>query len=350
MVFRGVPLIYKKSSSISELKRMLFKNGKLIQRAIFEQNPHKGARTGIFVGPQGSGKTTALAQLALEFLDRNYIVVWREVELAQFHRIQATGVKVRAFAHALDNIEILAIQKGSMDSEPYKVRLHRYEDAHDLFKKLKPRVINVVFEPSYYMPSKEFLEDVMTQRSISKHALRESRSLPSSAFWIELTHVLKERHDRRWFALFEDEADDVYPAIPTGIEWTLMKWAKDQVKHLRKSFVATYLATQSYANINWEVAEKFQDLFLMKGARKPKRSRVNQRWLDTDDLFREAERKNMRAVIVESEGLVGMVVFRPLPNVDFDLQVIKEWEGEKPSLQEILEEYGLLQTSEGTIA
>jgi len=346
MPFRGIPIIYKKSSSMSDLLRMLSKNGKLIQRTIFEQNPHKGARTGIFVGPQGSGKTTALAQLALEFLDRRYTVIWREIELAQFHRIQATGVKVRVFAHALDDIEVLAMQKGSMDSEPYKVRLHRYEDAYDLFEKPKPGVVNVVFEPSYYVPSREFLEDVMTQRSISKHALRESRSLPSSAFWIELTHVLKNRRDRRWFALFEDEADDVYPAIPTGIEWTLMKWARDQVKHLRKSFVATYLATQSYSNLNWEVAEKFQDLFLMKGARKPKRSRVNQKWLDRDELFAEAERKNMRAVLVESEGLIGMIAFRPLPEVDFDLQVIKNWRGEKLPLMEVLEEYGLVSAPE----
>jgi len=335
MPYYGVPVKFKKAPRNAHLK-MLLKNGQKIVNRIFEKNPYYGARTGVLVGPQGTGKTTALAGLGLAFNKMDYLVIWREIELAQFNRIEATGAKVKVYAHELDDVEIIAMYKGSSKTEEYSVDLIKYRDAEDLYSKVRKGFINVVIEPSYYIPSQKFLEDVVGKRNVSKNSLKNSRNLPSASFWIELKYVLIHRKDRLWVAVLEDEADDIYPAIPTGIEWTMMKWAKDQVKQLRKSFGASYIATQSYSNLNWEVTEKYQDLFLLKGARKPKRSRVLQSWLDDDRMLSRG------MAIVESEGLQGVVSFKPLPNVEADLQIIREWQGERPTLEEIFMRYGFL--------
>jgi len=351
MSWDGNILAKKQKKPGKALVKYLMKTGKDLSKALFATDPHYGARTVLLVGPQGTGKTTGMIDGAIRFAKKGVVTVWREIDLAQFNRIEATGMPVKVFAHQDDEIKILAIPHGSMKGHPYDVEISRYSTAADLYRQLEKGVVNVVFEPSYYIPSYDFLIDVFTTKSITKSKLKNSRNFPSSAFWIEFNFVLSNRTDRQWIAMFLDEIDDIYPATPIGLTWTLIEWGKDQVKHLRKSFVSTWGATQSYANVNWDVSSKFQDLILMKGATKPKRrSHVKESWLK-DEWFKEnvyklsKKRGTKGWAFIESDAKVGLIQFEALPRVRESLQVIRKLpEGTpRPSLLEIFEAYGLIE-------
>lgn len=333
----GLPLRNTGRSSSGHIK-MLKSGGARIKAKMFKKDTYYGARTGLFVAPQGGGKTTALINLLINFFKHGYLAIWREIELAQFNRIEATGVPVQVFAHEYDEIIINALPKDGGKPFEYDVELMRYSDGFDLYQKLREDAINVVIEPSYYIPSPEFIEDVFNTKSITKSKLKSYRNFPSSAFWIEFNYVLAHRDDRRWINLNLDEIDDIYPAQPTGLLWTLVQWGKDQIKHLRKAFIATYGATQAYANVNWDVASKFQDIFLMKGATKPKRAKqIKDSWLQNDKLLKKGW-----AIVQTADGEVGLIQFKPLPPVEFDLHIKKTWDGPTPTLEELFEEYGLI--------
>jgi len=333
----GLPLRKTRNNRAGHIK-MLKSGGQTIKKKIFKKDTQHGARTGLFIAPQGQGKTTALINLLIKFFKNGYLTIWREIELAQFNRIEATGVPVQVFAHENDEIDIKALPKSRGEPFEYEVDLQRYRDGFDLYQKLREDAINVVIEPSYYIPSPDFIGDVFNTKSITKSKLKSYRNFPSSAFWIEFNYVLAHRDDRRWINLNLDEIDDIYPAQPTGLQWTLVQWGKDQIKHLRKAFIATYGATQAYANVNWDVASKFQDLFLMRGATKPKRAKlIKDGWLQDDKLLRRGW-----AIVQTADGEVGLIQFRPLPPVEFDLHIKKTWDGPTPTLEELFEIYGLI--------
>lgn len=349
---RPIPFVVtRRKSNYGDIKELV-KNGKAIIRDLLSKNPHYGGRSGILIGPQGTGKTSTLIRLGEAYIDHGYITIWREIELAQFHRIEAAGIKVKVFAHEYDDVVVYAMREDSDEEEEYPVKIHKYRDVKDLYHKLEKRKMNVVIEPSYYIPGEDFIWDLATKKNLNPKRIND-RGLPSGVWWVELHHFLYNRRDRKWIALLEDEYDDIAPAMPSGFLHTCLSFGTDLIKHSRKSLLMVNAATQSYSNIFWEIGEKFQDFYMKIGARPPSNPRYiipkkyvtdAQWWMRVLGIKNEDELKGI--TVVQKGGLVGIIHTNKLPDVDYALSIVREWNGPTPSIHEVLEEYGVFQTAE----
>lgn len=276
-----------------------------------ERNPGRGGRLVMITGEQGAGKTSLMGRLALRFRGKEY-VIWRGRFLAQWHKFPNWEKNVQILVHEGDEVEFLKMPCEG-PAEVIDVPVVRYKDAKDALQKLRKDKINVIYEPASYKISQELAQDVKerTGRVIPPEKLEEDRPV---YFWFELLYSLLTRDDREWYAVFIDEADDVFPEIAPGAQFALQDWVKDILKDLRKALISLVLSTHTVANVDWRIRTKIPAYIYLRGAQVRRGSKVKQGYISMlDDGYAYID-----------WGMYGIFRFDYLPWPGYDIQVRKK--------------------------
>ncbi|WP_144080594.1 hypothetical protein [Thermococcus paralvinellae] len=276
------------------------------------RRPERGGNVGIITGEQGSGKTT-LKLLFAKFLISQMpdICFWRGRFLAQWHRFPSWEEKVRILVHKDDNIEFLKLPYDGSPATKLEIPdLVTYESAEDILRLARKDKLNVIYEPVSYRISEELVQDVKdrTGKIIPPDKLEEEKP---AYFWFELLYRLLTRKDRRWYSVFIDEVDDIFPETPRGAQFILQDWVKDIIKDLRKGWVSLIMSTHTLKNVDWRIRTKIPTRIYLRGAE-----------VEQGSIVRKQVVLALRdGYAVIEWGRFGGFRFKPLPPVDYDVLV-----------------------------
>jgi len=294
--------------SLASGAQIAVQNGSELLVRLLERNPGRGGRLVMITGEQGAGKTSLMGKLALKFRGEEY-VIWRGRFLAQWHKFPNWEKKVQILVHEDDEVEFLKIPYEG-EAEVIDVPVVRYRNTKDAIRKLRKDKINVIYEPASYRISPELARDVKerTGRVIPPEKLEEERPV---YFWFELLYCLLTRDDREWYAVFIDEADDIFPETAPGTQFALQDWVKDILKDLRKALISLVLSTHTVSNIDWRIRTKIPAYIYLRGAQVRKGSKVKQVYVSLlDDGYAYID-----------WGRFGIFHFGFLPWPGYDIQV-----------------------------
>ncbi|NJE08561.1 ATP-binding protein [Thermococcus sp. M39] len=305
-----VMVLEKKGLSLKSGDQIFAEVGGELLDKFLSRRPEKGGNVGIITGEQGSGKTTLMLLLAKNLIGKD-IVIWRGRFLAQWHRFPNWEEKVRILVHKDDNIEFLKLPYDGSPATKLEIPdLVTYESAEDVLRLAKKDKLNVVYEPPGYRISDELVKDVKerTGRTISPDKLEEEKP---AYFWFELLYRLLVRRDRRWYSVFIDEVDDIFPETPKGAQFALQDWMKDIVKDLRKGWVSLIMSTHTLKNVDWRIRTKIPTRIYLRGAE-----------VEQGSIVRKQVVLGLRdGYAVIDWGRFGGFFFKPLPPVDYDVLV-----------------------------
>jgi len=277
-----------------------------------------GGQTALLLGPQGSGKTTTLYQLALiaHSLGDTVIIGGRTPQ-EQIHKIPQWGKKVVIWHYEGDELHIWKVKNGESEDITSGLNVKTYKNARDLIRRLDKKRLNLVYGPVWYPTPRSLVREIKRRYHVNPKAPKYSGT---SVFWHEIFLEAIYRKDDGWLTIALDELDDYFGAVGAGFEYWLLRLSKDLVKDFRKSRTNLYGAVHNLSDLNWQINSKFTTFILLRGARPPEGTAVY------PSLPLKLELG--KAIIVR--GRFGLVEFEPLLKPEYSLFVELEAKEEPP--------------------
>lgn len=259
-------------------------NREIAERLLNEIRIHNanvgGTMTGI-IGSKGSGKTHFLTRLAHQVLfmhpstgqPTRETVIWRgrtldywswmyepdfEWEMPAFRR------KVYVHYHA-DDTPTFIDELGTRIRFPPDA-LRTYHRPTDLRENLVPGEINIIYEPTKYDMSRA-MHDLLVARSCSKKGTMDGIEYDPALWWVEFLFFLLQFKKAGFVTVIVDEADEVFPANPSGIRWHLQGLFCDTAKDFRKANISFIFSIHDYTDLDYRLRSKTQYYGYMRGAR-----------------------------------------------------------------------------------
>lgn len=283
--------------------------GKRLQEELFMRDYDLGGQAVLLLGPQGAGKTTALYQLAITARELgDIVIIGGRTPLEQIHKIPNWEKTVTIWHYKGDEIHIYKIKNSQSEETTSQLEVRTYENARDLIERLDKRRFNLVYGPVWYPTPKNLIKEIRRRYHITPHA---PNYVGSSVFWHEVFLEAINRKSDDWFTIALDELDDYFGAVGAGFEYWLLRLSKDLVKDFRKSRTNLYGAVHNLSDLNWQINSKFTTFILLRGARAPEGTAVNQDLPLKLDLG--------EAIIVK--GQFGLIQIEPLLKPDYTLHV-----------------------------
>ncbi|MDW7990435.1 MAG: hypothetical protein RMH75_07240 [Archaeoglobaceae archaeon] len=266
-----------------------------------------GGTTVEIYGSKGSAKTTLMLKIAEKVHCESYKngvekekVIWRGRDVDQWNWYP--GKDVRVFVFYEDDVKFYY-----EDGRRVDIEYSRYKNFDDILSNLGE--FNVVYEPKNYIMPNELLEIIKRRAPEAEtvkgaeHVLTEA-CVDSSIWWFDFLYYLLHSTNRpRFISVMIDEADEVFPELPSGLRWHLQLWFKDIVKDLRKRNISLYFSAHSFSDVDFRIRSKVQYRILLKGAKVPKNSLINK----TAPLFLP-----LGKAFIERDGF-GIFAFDKLP-------------------------------------
>ncbi len=292
----------------------LIRYGDIVLDRMLIHEPEMGGTLALVFGPQGSAKTTLLINIAEALMLSGEYVIWRGMQLAQWHRFKDWKKKINLIFHKDDKPRFFVVKHGSEEAGEIFLQYTTYEMACDILELIRNDKINVVYEPTHYTPSLHS-EIMMILSNLEEKYEKENRKITveSRFFWFELIDELIHRIDRRWIALVIDEIDDLFPPGAVGAHWHLLNWLRGRIQNARKSFVSIFGATHAKSNVDYRIYEKFQMRIYGRGARIPKDSLFKPRTLTS--------KLKLGEFLIEEGAFYGKITTEKLPKRDYDIVV-----------------------------
>jgi len=245
----------------------LAKYGDELLDELLERDYDKGGRAVLILGPQGSGKTTALFQLALMARRMgDTVVIAGRYPQEQIHKIPNWEKRVVMYHYQNDEFHIWRVKHGVSEEITSKLEVKTYKNARDFIRKLDREKLNVVYPPVWYPTPKILVREVKRRYIVNP---KVPKYMGPSAFWYEFFLEAIFRKDDSWITIALDEADDYFGVTGAGFEYWLLRLSKDVVKDFRKSRTNLYAAVHNLSDMNWQVNRKFMTFILLRGARVP---------------------------------------------------------------------------------
>jgi len=259
-------------------------NREIAERLLNEIRIHEadaGGKTVCILGSKGSGKTHLMSRLASQMtyihpekqIPVRETVIWRgrgldywswmyypdfEWDAPEFRR------KVYVHYHVDDDPVFIDELGQPIRFPPGAIRTYR--SVVDLHQNLVRGEINVVYEPTKYVMSRG-LSEVLVARSCSKLGSLNGIVFDPALWWVDFLFYFLEFKKAGFVTVFLDEADEVFPATPSGIRWHLHGVFCDTVKDFRKANISFILSCHDKADLEYRLQSKIQYYGYMRGAR-----------------------------------------------------------------------------------
>ncbi|MCD6523992.1 MAG: hypothetical protein J7K48_03210 [Thermococcus sp.] len=314
-------------SSVKGMQIHARKGDELLEK-LLSQDPAYGGRQAAIYGAVGSGKTTLLLWLAQVLQARGEWIIWRGRDTDGWHMLPNWKQRVKLLVHEKDEVHVYKVPYGGTTATEItkSLNIEKYSTPEDLLTKLEQDKINIVYEPTFYQITQELATYILARTNIRipSWQMKEAKGI---YFWFELFEKLITRKDRRWITIIVDEADDLIPANPQGLQWRLQEWVKNSVKDFRKNLITLILAVHNAEDCDHRVIRKLPIRIYLQGARVDKDS------LMTDKTI--TQRLNPGEAKIEWRGFgYGGFKFPPLERRDYAIIVEKKWTGELPKFEE----------------
>jgi len=230
-----------------------------------------GGKSALFIGGQGSGKTSILWKFAVTKLSQGELVIVRERDIIQTHRIPGWEEKVKFFAYKKDKLRFVRTY-GTMEEE-LNIKTTKYITTRDILKHLEVGKINAIIEPTTYKFPSWAIKD-MRRRLEMEERDRENfdpNNRKSAYIWAEMLYTITHRHNTIFANLFLDELHEVFPQKAIGMQWYVNQWATFNFADLRKMNVNFFGATHNLGDIYYEMARRTNIIGYLRGAKMPPR-------------------------------------------------------------------------------
>lgn len=310
--------------------------GKKLWNELFKRDYEKGALSMLVLAPKGSGKTTLMATVALASLRLGDIVLWRGRSRDYWPRFppEITHVLIH------ENIKLHVVRQkpgeryGKDITDRYNIET--YSTMEDLYEKIKPRTINVIYEPHYHKPSQKLAEQIGWDNWVE-----------GIFWWYDFISMLAQRVDARFMTLVFDEIHDIFPAGSSGYRWAAIQYMERPLSETREKLIYLWGATHDYTHIDPRILQKFDGFIYLRGARaSPKVSMMR-------DKNAPMHIKDLGYGIIELRGRgYGGFEFDDLPRDGYLYSVISKWSGPVPKTRKmtIKDEIMLIAEEEGAEA
>lgn len=261
--------------------------GKRLFRSIVK---HKDDGNTVFAfGLLGSGKTTLIRQLMFAITYYNPKTKKYEKETAIWR-----GREHDDWISFPENSTVLFIHENDMNEEygrktiflrddtneeipidelpPIKL----YHDAEDLYNKIVPKKINIVYEPEDYFVSDKIATIIKKKGMGNINNFKKFTESPIDPplFWIEFFAFLVENKGNEFISVFFDEIDDLIEAQPAGVRWYLQGLLRNLAKNFRRRRISLYATAHKTSDIGPWMTSKTQCYLYCKGSRPVKDSIV----------------------------------------------------------------------------
>lgn len=215
--------------------------GKKIWEGLFDRNLNFGGFLINIVGLQGSGKTSILHHAKTRIMREHpeEIIIWREPANKPLQAIN-NGEDVQILYDTANPIKLQEMTKDGL-IESHRYALHEFSTIDELFKLLKPGVINVIY-------------------------------MNKQKKWIRL--INRAVMSPGWYSIFIDESEDIFPAYSKDEMWIIMERFGSSVKSVRKGLVSMWLDTQNESDLDYRISSKIMVSIYLYGSRKTVHSPV----------------------------------------------------------------------------
>lgn len=267
-------------------------NREFAERLLNEIRIHEvtaGGKMFCVVGSKGSGKTHFMVRLATQMMyihpqtqvPMRETVIWRgrgldywswmyspdfEWEGPEFRR------KVYVHHHA-DDVPTFVDELGHPIQFPPDA-IRTYRSVVDLHQNIVLGEINVVYEPARYTMSRG-MSELLVARSCNKVGSLGGIVFDPALWWVEFLFYFLEFKKAGFVTVFMDEADEIFPAAPSGIRWHLQGLFCDAAKDFRKANISFILSIHDRADLEYRLRSKIQYYGYMRGSRPKQGSMLN---------------------------------------------------------------------------
>lgn len=259
-------------------------NREIAERLLNEIRIHNanagGTMTGI-IGSKGSGKTHLITRLShqvvyihpIKGVPQRETVIWRGRTLDYWSWMyepdfewEAPEFKRKVYIHYhVDDTPTFINELGEPIRFPPDA-LRTYRSVVDLRENLVLGEINVVYEPTKYAMSRA-MHDLLVARSCSRKGILDDIEFDSPLWWVECLFYLLNFKMAGFVTVFIDEADEVFPANPSGIRWHLQGLFCDAAKDFRKANISFVFSIHDTTDLDYRLRSKTQYYGYMRGAR-----------------------------------------------------------------------------------
>lgn len=288
--------------------------GARLMNEVMRHNNNDGGTTAVVYGSKGSGKTTLLLTLAqsigcydpyplrakLKKVDANEnitdeeknklkekikkehkmvmpeTIMWRGRDTDYWYWLDKKRVVL--FFHETDYKNGIHFKNDYLQDIPESElpKIKTYRSIESLYKNMVKGAINVVYEPRTYKLT-ENIKTMIKKRGGVGDEIFKSDETDRVVFWFEVMDWLLWNKLLDFLTIIFDEADELFPASPSGIRWHLNLWAKHIMKDLRKRNISMIIATHGYTDIDGRMNTKIQYRFYLRGSITPSSSLINTR-------------------------------------------------------------------------
>lgn len=146
-----------------------------------------------------------------------------------------------------------------------------YNTNKDLYSKLQHGRINVIYEPSTYIPSKKLLTTLLSMgifKDTPNKILFEGEIIDTSIWWFEFINwICRRDNDGQYNSIFLNDAQKLLPDKPTGDRYFVHLFFKEIIYRARRSNTSLYMTTNNYDDIDQRVTPKTQYKIWMNGSK-----------------------------------------------------------------------------------
>lgn len=240
----------------------------IYEQIIMSRRVSDGGSTNEILGPQGTGKTSFMLNIAKEIMGRfnDEIVIWKDSyeSQSQFNRVKDWEIFVQKGV----KLQFKDIYKNEIIELPQIF----FSDFGTLLNKMSPGQLNVVY-----------VKDEIID-------------------FIRLLNYL--RRVKGWQSVFIDEYKDIAPLNESGFKHRLIGALGDEMSKIRRGLVSLFCNTQSKSQIDYRVRSAFMTNIYLSGARKNKQSSILQKAIN---------RLSKGRAWIDWDGKYGRVKFPPFP-------------------------------------
>lgn len=215
--------------------------------------------------------------------------------------------KLVVHIHKDDNYTFSEVTPGKRRKINYDLRIKKYSDCASLLKQIRHGGINVVYEPSHYILSKDMRERLAQNKLQSAKDIKDEDTLaPSPVWWFEFSDTLLKITEGRHVTMILDEIHDVAPNYPSGNLFHITGNFAKSLIHFRKNNISLFGSTHDEYLLDYRVKDRIPIRIWFPGS-SPKNSMVQLKLLRSLDDIGEA-------VIEEKNIEFGILPFDRIPN------------------------------------
>lgn len=217
------------------------------------------------IGTPGSGKTNALIQIALTYMQKyNDVIIWRSSAMCQwtyFLNYSEYGKPVFWLKEGLA-YELFDRKTGkSLKLEDY-VEVRRWSSAEELVKKLDKKRINIV-------------------EAVPHSSINPKQKLAFCKDWAYIFEALISRRYPENVTIAFDELEDLVPEGVGADFWDVELSLASFIRSFRKNSVSFVASIHSLEEISWRVNKKIRWVVYMQGSSLKKSSNMKKYTMNT---------------------------------------------------------------------